>query len=250
MFYKPSSFFKILVWIDVDFSHRFFQSKKLIEQGQLKEQILNALDLKAAHFVVFDLETTGLYADQGDEIIEVGAIRIKDLQIEKDHFQSLVKPSKPIPESSTAVHGISDVDVLNASPSTKVLPEFFSFMGSGIWVAQNASFDLSFILRDAEKMGISPPDRIVLDTMKISKILFPNAGTHNLDAIMARLEINKKGDRHRSLDDCRFTGLALIEMLKLLEKQGITQLTQLSGAFVRTENILRRPKPKAMGLFS
>lgn len=210
---------------------------------------MQELDLRAAQFVIFDLETTGLYADQGDAVIEIGAVKVKDLQIDKANFQSLVDPKRGIPEASTAVHGISESDVKGSPAIEEILPKFYQFCGSYTWVAQNASFDLSFILRDSQKMGISTQSRIVLDTMKISKILFPNAGSHSLDAIMARLEINKSGDRHRSLDDCKFTAQALIEMIKLLEKQGVTNLTQLTDAFVKTDTIQKKFKPKAMGLF-
>lgn len=207
------------------------------------------LSLRECQFVVFDLETTGLYADQGDEIIEFGAIRVRNLEIEDEIFQSMVNPGRSIPEASTAVHGISDRDVAQAPKIADVLPQFYQFCASRIWVAQNAAFDLSFVLRDSKRLKLPLQDRIVLDTMKVSKMLFPNASSHSLDAVMARLEIDQTGDRHRSLDDCRYTAQALIEMIRLLERQGISQLLQLKDAFIKTESLTKTEKPKAMGLF-
>jgi DNA polymerase-3 subunit alpha (Gram-positive type) len=131
----------------------------------------------------------------------------------------------------------------------EVLPKFLKFAGSRIWVAQNASFDLSFILRDMNRLKIPVGERLVIDTIRISKILFPNAGSHNLDVLMARMGISKSGGRHRSLDDCRYTALVLIEFIKLLEKQGMDQLQHIKDAFIKTENVLKREKPKARGLF-
>lgn len=207
------------------------------------------IQIRESQFVIFDLETTGLYADQGDKMIEIGAVRVKNLEIEDEEFQSLVNPERSIPAASSAVHGITDKDVEKSPKADKILPKFFEFVGNRIWVAQNAAFDLSFVMRDAKRLGIPFSDRIVLDTMKVSKILFPNAGSHSLDAMMARLEIAKTGDRHRSLDDCRYTARALIEMIKLLEKQGVTKITELTDAFIKTEGIIKTAKPKPMGLF-
>lgn len=199
-------------------------------------------------YVVLDLETTGLYADEGDEIIEIGAVRIQSLEI-VDEFQSFVKPIKPIPGASTAVHGIRDEDVKNAPPIEKILPEFHSFCGNRIWVAQNARFDMSFILRDLQKIGMRMPQNVVVDTIGLSKMLFPYENSHNLDVLMARLGLAKTGDRHRSLDDCRYTASVLIEFLKMLEKQNVRFLSDIKDSLVKLDSLIKAEKPKPMGLF-
>ncbi len=207
------------------------------------------LKLRDQEFVIVDLETTGLYAAEGDQIIEFGALKVSKLEIEGPGYQQLVNPGRSIPEAATAIHGISDADVKDSPTTDQAMPEFLKYCGSRIWVAQNAPFDLSFILRDMRRMKIPFGEKLVIDTIKISKILFPNAGSHNLDVLMARLGISKTGSRHRSLDDCRFTALVLIEFIKMLEKQGMDQLMHIKDAFVRSDNILKEEKPKARGLF-
>lgn len=205
--------------------------------------------LSELEYVIFDLETTGLYAEQGDEIIEFGAIRLKGLEITTESFQSLVKPPRTIPEAASAVHGITDKDVSKSPPVSEILPKFYEFCGNSYWVAQNARFDLSFILRDMKRLGINFRQSFAIDTIGISKILFPFESRHNLDVMMARLGISKIGDRHRSLDDCRFTALVLIEFIKLLENQGITELKDIESAFIKSDSIAKKLKPKTMGLF-
>ncbi len=207
------------------------------------------LSLRNQEFVVVDLETTGLYAAEGDQAIEFGAVKISQLQIEEKPFQSLVNPGRPIPEASSAVHGIRDDDVAGAPSIQDVLPNFLKYAGSRIWIAQNAAFDLSFILRDMHRLKIPFGDKLVIDTVRVSKILFPNASSHNLDALMARLGITKSGTRHRSLDDCRYTALVFIEFVKLLEKQGMDQLTHIKSAFIKPDSVFKEEKPKARGLF-
>lgn len=207
------------------------------------------LSLKDQDFVILDLETTGLYAAEGDQAIEFGAVKVSQLQVQEENFLSFVNPQRSIPEASSAIHGIKDEDVKNAPGIEEVLPGFLKFAGSRIWVAQNAAFDLSFILRDMQKLKIPFGDRLIIDTVKVSKILFPNATSHNLDVLMARMGISKSGARHRSLDDCRYTALVLIEFIKLLEKQGMDQLHHLKDAFIKPESVLKPEKPKARGLF-
>ncbi len=206
-------------------------------------------NLSELEYLVLDLETTGLYAEQGDEIIEIGALRIQGLEITEE-FQSLVKPSKPIPEASSAIHGIRDRDVKNAQSIREVLPEFYSFSGKSTWVAQNARFDLSFLLRDFQFCGLPPIQSLVIDTIGISKMLFPYETSHNLDVMMARLGISKTGSRHRSLDDCRYTAQVLIEFIKLLKKQNLESLKDIQESFVKLDAINKKNKPKARGLFS
>jgi len=211
---------------------------------------LKSLKLSELEYAVFDLETTGLYADEGDRVIEVGAVKIKNLKIEDDVFQSLVNPQRPIPEASSAIHGIKDHEVKNAPLIDEILPRFNKYCGNSVWVAQNARFDLSFILRDMKRMQIPFRQSVVLDTIGISKILFPYETRHNLDVMMARMGIAKTGERHRSLDDCRFTAQVLIEFIKLLEKQGIQSLQDVESAFIKSDTILKTRKPKPRSLFA
>lgn len=211
---------------------------------------MKSLTLSELSFVIFDLETTGLYADSGDQMIEVGAVRVKALEIEKETFQSLVKPTIPIPKASSDVHGITDKDVANAPEVSEVIPEFIQYCGNRIWVAQNARFDLSFILRDMRNLNLPFRQSVVLDTIGISKILFPYETRHNLDVMMARMGIAKTGDRHRSLDDCKFTAQVLIEFIKLLKNQGIETLNEVESAFIKVDTVLKPEKPKPAGLFA
>ncbi len=210
---------------------------------------MNALLLRELSYVIFDLETTGLYADEGDEIIEIGAVVVENLQITDSKFHTMVNPCRPIPAASTAVHGIKDEDVQSAPRCDAIIQDFLNFTGSRVWVAQNAKFDLSFISKKLRQLNMPMRQSVILDTVAISKFLFPYETSHNLDVIMARLGIPRTGDRHRSIDDCRYTALALIEFLKLLEKQGVTSLPEIESAFVKADLFMKTEKPKTKSLF-
>lgn len=210
--------------------------------------LLKTPTLSELEYVVLDLETTGLYADEGDEILEIGAIRIQNLQINEE-FQSFVRPTRPIPEASSAVHGIRDKDVKDAPLLQDILPQFYQFCGPRVWVAQNARFDMSFIVRDLQKIGMRMGQNVVVDTIGLSKMLFPYETSHNLDVLMARLGIAKTGDRHRSLDDCRYTAQVLIEFIRMLDKQNVRSLSDIKDTFVKLDTLIKAEKPKPRGLF-
>ncbi len=206
------------------------------------------LSLKDLKYVVFDIETTGLYADQGDEIVELGAVMVENLELGQT-FQTMVNPRRPIPASATRISGIRDADVSSAPDISLALPRFLDFVGSRIWVAQNARFDLSFIVLKMKQLGLPLRQMVVVDTMGLSKMIFPYESSHSLDKIMARLGITRSGDRHRSLDDSRYTAQALIEFVKLLGQQRVTSLPQIEAAFIKPESLFKVEKTKSRSLF-
>lgn len=210
---------------------------------------MQPMALKDLSYVVFDLETTGLYADQGDEIIEVGAVLVENMELQEKVFHSMVNPGRPIPPASTAVNGIHDKDVANAPSIREIIPQFFQFVGNRIWVAQNARFDLSFIVQKLKQLQMPLKQTVVVDTIGLSKMIFQYETSHNLDKIMSRLGIARTGDRHRSVDDSKYTALALIELIKLLERQQISSLPQIESAFINIESLLKTSKPKTRSLF-
>jgi len=210
---------------------------------------LKSLNLSELSYTIFDFETTGLYPEEGDEIIELGAVIVERGEILEKTYQTLVNPGRSIPAISTKISGIRDEDVAKSPPIADVLDNFLDFMGPRIWVAQNAKFDMGFLIKSMSRLNKSLRQNIVVDTIGISKILFPYENSHNLDVLMNRMGILRSGERHRSLDDCRYTAQILIEFIKLLEKQGINSLPQIETAFIKVDSLVKTDKPKTRSLF-
>lgn len=208
------------------------------------------MTLKDLSYVIFDLETTGLYPESGDEIIEIGAVVVEGGELHPTEiFHSMVNPGRPIPAISTSISGIKDSDVADAPTIDKILPQFLKFTGNRIWVAQNAKFDLSFIVMKLKQLNIPLRQSVFVDTIGLSKMVFPYETSHSLDSIMSRLNIARSGARHRSVDDSRYTAHALMEFIKMLEQQGVTSLPQIEPSFIKPENLFKTQKPKSMKLF-
>ena len=155
-----------------------------------------------SRYVVLDLETTGL-DPQYDDIIEVAAIRIVDGASEGS-FSSLVNPGYPIDEFITDLTGITD-DMLSSAPSLdSVLPALLSFIGADVVVGHNVNFDINFIYDSCSARSLAPFSNDFVDTMRISRKLFPDERHHRLSDLICRFGIGESVS-HRAFSDVEQT---------------------------------------------
>jgi len=179
--------------------------------------------LRRLTFVVFDTETTGLNPSEGDEIIQLGAIRIVNSQLlHHETIDQLVDPRRHVPESSVAIHGINPELLIGQPTIEKVLPMFHHFAEGAVLVAHNAAFDMRFLQLKEAVSGVEFANP-VLDTLLLSSIIHPNLKGHGLEGIAERLNITIVG-RHTALGDSIVTAEVLIKLIPLLEAQGIITL--------------------------
>ena len=180
-------------------------------------------------YVVFDTETTGLVPHQ-DEIVQIGAVRVLNSRIVPgEDLDLLVDPGRPIPASSSKVHGIADKDVAGAPDIVEAGRHFHAYAREAVLVAHNAPFDMAFLQRRAERMGVTF-DQPILDTVLLSAVLFGMNESHSLDAVCTRLRITiPEAERHTALGDARATAQALCAMLPMLQARGLTRLGEVVG---------------------
>ena len=199
----------------------------LFNRGDWKE--LRQTPLRKLTYVVFDTETTGLNPSKGDEIIQLGAIRIINGQLlYHEMIDQLVDPKRFVPQTSVAIHGIQPALLQGQPTIDKVLPHFHTFVENSVLVAHNAAFDMRFLQLQEEKTGIVF-DNPVLDTLLLSSIIHPNQDSHSLDELAARLNVTIVG-RHTALGDAIVTGEILLKLIPLLEAHGIYTLADALDA--------------------
>jgi DNA polymerase-3 subunit epsilon len=177
---------------------------------------------------VFDTETTGLIPEH-DEIVSIGALRIVNgRMLRGEVFEQLIDPRRPVPETSIAVHGITD-DMLRGQPTIeRVLPRFHHFAADTVLVGHNLAFDLRMFAAKERAAGVRF-DGPVLDTLLLSAVVHPQAASHSLEAIAGRLGLPAIG-RHTALGDAHLTGEIFLHLLPLLAAQGITTLHAAQAA--------------------
>lgn len=154
--------------------------------------------------VIFDTETTGLAPENGDRIIEIGALKLKDRMEVVDEFHVYINPKRSIPKESFQVHGISE-EFLQDKPTFDVIANsFLEFIGKFPLVAHNAAFDIKFLNYELAALGHNNiSNGRVVDTLAIARKRFPGSPA-SLDALCKRfgidLEARKKYGHGALLD--------------------------------------------------
>lgn len=193
---------------------------------------LAASPLRDLTYVVFDCEMTGLQPLQGDEIIQIGAVRVvQGRLLTGEGFERLVHPGRPIPPGSIKFHGLTDADVAGKPPIAEVLPDFRDFVGEAVMVGHNAAFDMKFLTLKQRAAGVSF-DNPVLDTMLVSSMLDEGEDDHSLDALCDRYGITITG-RHTALGDTIATAELLLKLFDRLEAKGLDTF----GAVMKASNM-------------
>ncbi|NLK50975.1 MAG: DEAD/DEAH box helicase family protein [Syntrophomonadaceae bacterium] len=177
--------------------------------------------------VAFDLETTGLSPYQ-DEIIEIGAVKIEDGKITQE-FQTLIRPSRPIPPQISQLTGITQDQLDDAPPLREVLPGFLDFLDNYPLIAHQAVFDQGFL---EANLGY-PLSNEVLDTLELARLAFPRAINHRLATLARELGFPQL-ETHRALDDARAAAhlfIAIDQKLKDWEPEQAYRINQIAASF-------------------
>jgi DNA polymerase-3 subunit alpha (Gram-positive type) len=173
--------------------------------------------------VVVDIETTGLDPKK-DGITEIGAVKIHNGNV-IERFHSLVNPEMPIPKNITQLTGIDDHMVRNSPTIDAVLPAFLAFADGCIISAHNASFDMGFIKEKAGRLGLELKATVV-DTVGLSRLLFPELKSHKLNIVSKHLGI-RLVDHHRATDDATAAAQILIKCFEILKSKGLRRLKDI-----------------------
>lgn len=183
--------------------------------------------LKDATFVVFDLETTGLYPKSGDSIIEIGAVKIKNGKI-IDKYDELINPDKILSDEIIEITSITNEMLVGKRKERECVIDFMNWVGDLPMVAHNANFDISFLEQAYSKYNLGNLNNIVIDTLGTSRYLDSNERRHNLATLVIRYEIPWDEDKHHRADyDAMGTALILDKMLKRLELNNIKTFKDL-----------------------
>lgn len=180
-------------------------------------------------FTVFDTETTGFSVDKHDRLIEIGAVQVEQLEVTDRTFQTFANPAREIPAHITTLTSIKQHHVEEAPNSLEAIKNFFQFVEdnqSNYWVGHHFNFDKKVLKKELHRAKHSSEIPSAFDTFKLINHITPNLKALDLEDY-AKLFGTEIFERHRALSDALTTAHLFVEIIKRLESQGITTLSDL-----------------------
>lgn len=145
--------------------------------------------------IVLDTETTGLSAENGDRIIEIGCVELLGRKLTGNNRHFYLNPERDSHEDALKVHGISNEFLQDKPKFPAIAEELLAYLQGAEVIIHNAPFDVSFLNKELELAGL-PPIRDcvakVTDSLMMAKELFPGK-RNSLDALCDRLEVDNSG---------------------------------------------------------
>lgn len=176
--------------------------------------------------VVLDTETTGIGAEKGHRIIEIGCVELVDRKLTGRHYHQYVNPQRGSDEEAIGVHGITDEFLADKPLYGQIAQEFYEFIKGAELVIHNAPFDVGFM--DAEFRRVNMPMThsfcTVLDTLVMARDMRPGQ-RNSLDALCKSYGIDNS---HRELHGALLDAEILADVY-LMMTGGQTDLLFSSG---------------------
>lgn len=186
-------------------------------------------------FVVFDTETTGFNAAGGDQMIEIGAVKIKNGNV-TDSFDELIDPKRHIPDHITELTNITDEMVKGKDDEETVTKKFLEWAGNAPMVAHNAKFDISFIEMSMKKYNLGEFKNTVIDTLELSRTLDQGFARHSLSALVSRYNVDFDEEGHHRADyDAEGTAKVFHKMTLKLINQNLRRICDLDKLISKEE---------------
>ncbi len=191
--------------------------------------------LEGTTFVVFDTETTGFNAGGADQMIEIGAVKIKDGEI-VDKFDELIDPGRPIPAKITEITCITDAMVQGCDNEETVTKRFMEWVGDLPMVAHNAKFDISFMEMAFKKYGLGEFTNTVIDTLELSRAIDQGFARHSLSVLVKRYNVPWDESAHHRADyDAEGTAYVFHKMINKVIMQNMKTISDLDKLIPKEE---------------
>lgn len=197
--------------------------------------------------IVLDTETTGFEPDQGDRIVEIGAVELFDHMPTGQTFHKYINPQRSMPQEAFKVHGLGD-DFLRDKPLfADVADEFLEFIGTAKLVIHNATFDMKFLNAELgwAKRRLIPMDQAI-DTLMIARRKFPGSPA-SLDALCRRFNIdNSSRTLHGALLDSEILAEVYLELIGGRQPDFGLQPVEKKKVKTVDDNWVAYPRPKPL----
>lgn len=177
-------------------------------------------------FFVIDVETTGNKIGT-DKIIQIGAILIENGEI-IEQFASFVNPKMKLSSFIKHFTGIEDEMLSKAPTFDLIAPMLSEMLENSYFVAHNVPFDLAFLKAEFRRCGAKWKACPTLDTVELSRLLFPSLNSYKLNQLATELSI-EHDQPHRADSDAEATAQLMLNLLIKLKSLPLVTLKKLES---------------------
>jgi len=164
--------------------------------------------------IVLDTETTGFKPEEGDRIVEIGAVELFNHVATGKTYHQYINPERSMPAEAFEVHGLGDEFLKDKPKFAEIAQGFLDFVGDAKMVIHNAAFDMKFL--NAELGWVKLPQlpwEQAIDTLAIARRKFPGSPA-SLDALCRRFGINNEARvLHGALLDSEILAEVYLELI-------------------------------------
>lgn len=180
--------------------------------------------------IFLDTETTGLSAEAGDRIIEIGCLEMVNRRMTGNNLHHYLNPDRSSHPDALKVHGITDAFLADKPRFAEVAQQLHDYLKGAEVIIHNAAFDLGFLDAELKRLGLGPTTSIVAkvtDSLLMAREMFPGK-SNSLDALCKRLEVD---NTHRNLHGALLDAGLLAEVyVRLTRGQGSLVIDDGAGA--------------------
>jgi DNA polymerase III subunit epsilon len=174
--------------------------------------------------VFLDTETTGLNAEGGDRIVEIGCIELLNRRSTGKTLHHYINPQRSSHPDAVRVHGITDDFLADKPLFASIAEELIAFVADAEVIAHNASFDMGFLNAELDRLGrgkFADHAGSVTDSLQMARELFPGK-SNSLDALCKRLEVDSsQREKHGALLDASLLAEVYLRMTRGQNMLGI-----------------------------
>jgi DNA polymerase-3 subunit epsilon len=167
--------------------------------------------------IILDTETTGLNAESGDRIIEIGCIEMLNRRYSGRNLHFYLNPERPSHEDAVKVHGLTDEFLADKPLFAAIADELMDYLAGAEVIIHNAAFDIGFLNAELRRLQRPPVESVVAqvtDTLLMAREMFPGK-SNSLDALCKRLEVDNSGrNLHGALLDAGLLAEVYIRMTR------------------------------------
>ena len=167
--------------------------------------------------IFLDTETTGLSAESGDRVIEIGCVEMVNRRLTGNNLHHYLNPQRPSHEDAVKIHGLTDEFLADKPLFSQVADEILDYLQGAELIIHNAAFDVGFLNEELKRLGrpkLATFVSSITDSLVMAREMFPGKA-NSLDALCRRLEVdNTNRTLHGALLDAGLLAEVYIRMTR------------------------------------